>query len=61
MNKCDVIIPIYNAYECVIECIESVIRNTKFNKNKLILINDKSTDSRVLPKLKEYQRKYEFI
>ena len=61
MNKCDVIIPIYNAYECVIECIESVIRNTKFDKNKLILINDKSTDSRVLPKLKEYQRKYEFI
>lgn len=61
MNKCDVIIPIYNAYECVIECIESVIRNTKFNKNKLILINDKSTDSRVLPKLKEYQKKYEFI
>lgn len=61
MNECDIIIPIYNAYECVMECIESVIKNTKFNKNKLILINDKSTDERVLPKLKEYSKKYKFI
>lgn len=59
--KCDIIIPVYNAYECVVECIDSVIKNTKFSKNKLIIINDKSTDERVLPKLKEYEKKHDFI
>ncbi len=58
---CDIIIPVYNAYECVVECIDSVIENTNFNKNKLIIINDKSTDEKVLPKLKEYEKKYKFI
>ncbi len=61
MKKCDVIIPIYNAYDCVIECIESVINNTKFNENELILIDDKSSDERVLPKLEKYANKYKFI
>lgn len=61
MNECDVIIPVYNAYDCVIECIESVIKNTNFEKSKLILINDKSTDERILPKLKEYSKKYKFV
>lgn len=58
MNKCDIIIPIYNAYECVISCIDSVLRNTKFNDNKLILINDKSTDSRIDGILEDYSKKY---
>lgn len=61
MNNCDIIIPIYNAYDCVIACIESVIKNTKFNNNKLILIDDKSPDDRILPMLKEYSKKYKFI
>ena len=61
MNKCDIIVPIYNAYDFVIKCIESVLKNTKFNGNKLILIDDKSPDERVLPMLKEYEKKYEFI
>ncbi len=61
MSKCDVIVPIYNAYDCVIECIESIIKNTKFDGNKLILIDDKSSDEKVLPKLEEYEKKYDFI
>ena len=61
MNKCDIIIPIYNAYDCVIECIESVIKNTTFNGNILYLIDDKSPDERILPLLKKYQKKYSFI
>lgn len=61
MKDCDIIIPIYNAYECVIECIESVIKNTEFKKNKLILINDCSTDERILPLLRKYDKKYSFI
>ena len=61
MNKCDVIIPIYNAYECLGPCIDSVIENTNFDGNNLYLINDKSSDDRVLPLLKKYQKKYNFI
>jgi len=58
---CDVIIPIYNAYDCLKPCIDSVIKNTIFNKNKLILINDKSTDNRVRTLLKKYDKEYKFI
>lgn len=58
---CDVIIPIYNAYDCLVPCIDSVIKNTTFTKNKLILINDKSTDNRVKKLLKKYAKEYEFI
>lgn len=45
--KVDIIIPIYNAYDCLSECIDSVIKNTNLKENNLILINDQSTDSRV--------------
>lgn len=58
MKKCDVIIPIYNAYEDVIECIESVLKNTNFDGNKLILIDDKSPDERIQPMLKKYAKEY---
>lgn len=61
MHYCDIIIPIYNAYDATIECIESVIKYTKFTKNKLYLINDKSTDNKIVPLLKKYKEKYEFI
>lgn len=58
MRKCDIIIPIYNAYDDVIECIDSVLKNTTFDGNKLILIDDKSPDERIAPMLKEYADKY---
>ena len=54
MRNCDIIIPIYNAYDCLKPCIDSVLENTDMNNNRLILINDQSTDERVLPLLKEY-------
>ena len=58
MKKCDIIIPIYNAYDDVIECIESVLKNTTFDGNKLILIDDKSPDERIQPMLQDYAKKY---
>jgi len=58
IQKCDVIIPIYNSYECVVECIEFVIKNTDLKENNLILINDKSTDSRIKDLLEKYHKKY---
>lgn len=54
MNKCDIIIPIYNAYDCLSPCIDSVIKNTDLNNNRIVLIDDKSPDERVLPLLEKY-------
>lgn len=43
----DIIIPIYNAYDDLIECINSInIAKTNFNY-RVILINDNSTDNRI--------------
>ena len=58
MKNCDIIIPIYNAYECVIECVDSVVKNTDLKNNRLILINDKSPDERISKLLKDYRKKY---
>ena len=55
MNKCDIIIPIYNAYECTEACIKSVIKNTNLKENCLILINDKSPDERISKLLSKYK------
>lgn len=45
----DIIIPIYNAYEDLVKCIDSVKGHTDLNVHRLILINDCSTDERILP------------
>lgn len=54
MNNCSIIIPVYNAYECLVPCIDSVIKHTDLENNNLIIIDDCSPDDRVLPLLKEY-------
>lgn len=61
MNKCDIIIPIYNAYDCLSPCIDSVIKNTDLTNNRIILIDDKSPDERVLPLLESYAKKNKSI
>ena len=54
----DIIVPIYNAYDAVTECLNSIVKNTDLKQNRLILINDKSTDDRVLPFLYSFKEKY---
>ena len=56
MKKCDVIIPVYNAYDAVNECIKTVINNTDLKENRLILIDDKSTDERIIPLLNNFKK-----
>ena len=56
ISKCDIIIPIYNAYDALVECTESVLKNTDLKDNGLILIDDCSTDSRIKEYLKESTR-----
>ena len=46
----DIIVPIYNAYDDVVLCLNSLYNFTDLNRNRLILINDHSTD----PRIKEY-------
>ena len=45
--KVDIIIPIYNAYDEVVRCIESIKKWTDLEKNRLILVNDNSPDERI--------------
>lgn len=54
MENVDIIVPVYNAYEYTEECIKSVIKNTNLNIHRLILINDKSPDEKIMPMLQKY-------
>lgn len=46
-KKADIIIPIYNAYEDLVKCVASIFRHTDLKSHRLILVDDKSPDSRV--------------
>ncbi|MDD3036340.1 glycosyltransferase [Bacteroides sp.] len=50
----DIVIPIYNAFDFVNKCIETVIEHTDLTRHTLLLINDKSTDERILPLLNSF-------
>ncbi len=53
-NKVDIIIPIFNGYEYLENLFNTVIENTDLDY-KLIVINDNSSDSRVLSLLEKYK------
>lgn len=57
----DIIIPIYNAYEDLVICLESVYKHTDLDTNRLVLINDNSPDERIKPFLDEQQLKNNVI
>lgn len=50
-NPVDIIIPIYNAYDDIKKCIDSIKLHTDLTLDRVILINDCSTDERVKPYL----------
>ncbi|WP_275564338.1 glycosyltransferase family 2 protein [Bacteroides faecichinchillae] len=50
----DIVVPIYNAFDFVKKCIETVVEYTDLTKHTLLLINDKSTDKRILPLLNSF-------
>ena len=51
-----IIIPVYNAYNYLEACVGSVLCKTRFEGAQLILIDDKSTDERVLPLLRKIKK-----
>lgn len=52
----DIIIPVYNAYEDLKICLESLYKYTNLQKHRLILINDNSSDPRIVPYLNEQKK-----
>ena len=44
----DIIIPIYNAYDDLYKCLKSIYRHTDLIQNRLILIDDNSSDTRIM-------------
>lgn len=49
----DIIIPVYNGFEDIVRCMESIRQHTDLIANRLFLVNDKSPDERILPFLEE--------
>lgn len=54
-NTIDIIIPVYNGFE-YFDSLFSSLENTKMDY-RLLIVNDKSTDERVLPYLEEYVKR----
>ena len=53
MKKCDIIIPVFNTFDNLEKCVDSVIAHTDMQNNRLIIIDDKSADERVVPFVEE--------
>ena len=54
-NKVSIIVPIYNAYDDTKHCVESILKNST-KEYELILINDCSTDNRIVKLLENYKK-----
>ncbi len=48
----DIVIPVYNAYEDLVLCMRSIRRFTNLSWDRVILVDDCSTDERMVPYLK---------
>lgn len=53
----DILIPVYNGYNFLRPCLDSLLKNTDLPFH-IYIADDKSPDGRVLPLLKEYQSAY---
>ena len=49
----DIVVPVYNGYEDLLRCIESLHRHTDLSRHRVLLIDDCSPDERVRTVLKE--------
>lgn len=52
--NCNIIIPVYNEYDSLKKCLESVLLFTNLKTNKLIIIDDKSTDENIIPFISDF-------
>lgn len=56
-KKIDILIPVYNGFDFLRPCLDSLLKNTDLPFH-IYIADDKSPDKRVLPLLKEYQLVY---
>jgi len=55
-----IIIPIYNAYEELKDCLESLVNKTQ-TPYRILLIDDASSDVRIRPLLQQYEKTYPYV
>jgi O-antigen biosynthesis protein len=55
-----IIVPVFNAYEELKNCLESLIHKTQ-PPYRLLLIDDASTDVRIRPLLQQYESTYPYV
>ncbi len=53
-----IIIPVHNAFNAVKDCLHSILRNTRGQNCRIIIINDASTDPETVGLLKEFEQQY---
>ena len=61
MRAVDIIIPVYNGYDDIQLCMDSILRHTDLTRHRVILVNDKSPDERILPLLRGYAEAHEHV
>ena len=49
LRRIDIVIPVYNAYNSLVACVNSIKRHTDLNLHRVIIINDCSPDERIRP------------
>lgn len=52
----DIVVPIYNGYEDLIKCVDSIRKHTDLTVHHLVLIDDMSPDERIRPYLQSLER-----
>ncbi len=60
INPVDIAVPVYNGYEDLILCTESLRRHTDLSLHRVLLIDDKSPDERIRPFLEELSKEQGF-
>jgi GT2 family glycosyltransferase len=60
LKSITIIIPVYNAYEELRDCLESLVKKTQ-TPYRLLLIDDASTDVRIRPLLEKYEKAYPYV
>ena len=54
----DIIIPIYNAYDDLQKCVASILECTDLDRHRLLLVNDASSDERILPYIQSLENEH---
>ncbi|NWK94269.1 hypothetical protein DM806_00860 [Sphingobium lactosutens] len=55
-RRLTIIVPVYNAPDAVERCLNSVLAKTDLSANRVLMINDGSSDERILPMLEAFAR-----